>query len=50
MSKSPGAGSLYRAIDQYGQVIEVLVSEQRNLATTRRFFTRLSITAPTPAR
>jgi transposase-like protein len=31
---------LYRAIDQYGQVIDVLVSEQRDLAATRRFFTR----------
>jgi transposase, IS6 family len=31
---------LYRAIDQYGPVIDVLVSEQRDLAATRRFFTR----------
>jgi IS6 family transposase len=31
---------LYRAIDQFGQVIDVLVSEQRDLAATRRFFTR----------
>jgi IS6 family transposase len=31
---------LYRAIDQYGQVIDVLVSERRDLAATRRFFTR----------
>jgi transposase, IS6 family len=31
---------LYRAIDQYGQVIDVLVSEQRDLAATRQFFTR----------
>jgi transposase, IS6 family len=30
----------YRAIDQYGQVIDVLVSEKRDLATTRRFFSR----------
>ena len=29
---------LYRAIDQYGQVIDVMVSEKRNLAATRRFF------------
>jgi len=28
---------LYRAIDQYGQVIDVLVSEKRDLAATRRF-------------
>ena len=31
---------LYRAIDQYGQVIDVLVSEKRDLAATRRFFNR----------
>ncbi|HKR49537.1 MAG TPA: IS6 family transposase [Pseudonocardiaceae bacterium] len=31
---------LYRAIDQYGQVIDVLVSEKRDLVATRRFFTR----------
>jgi transposase, IS6 family len=31
---------LYRAIDQYGQVIDVLVSRKRDLAATRRFFTR----------
>jgi transposase, IS6 family len=30
---------LYRAIDQFGQVIDVLVSEKRSLAATRRFFT-----------
>jgi IS6 family transposase len=29
---------LYRAIDQYGQVIDVLVSEKRDLAVTLRFF------------
>src|SRR5918912_2583616 len=29
---------LYRAIDQYGQVIDVLVSEKRDLAATHRFF------------
>jgi transposase, IS6 family len=31
---------LYRAIDQFGQVIDVLVSQKRDLTTTRRFFTR----------
>jgi transposase, IS6 family len=30
---------LYQAIDQYGQVIDVLVSEKRDLAATRHFFT-----------
>ncbi len=29
---------LYRAIDQYGQVIDVLVSQKRDLVATRRFF------------
>jgi len=28
---------LYRAIDQYGQVIDVLLSDKRDLAATRRF-------------
>jgi len=32
---------LYRAIDQYGQVIDVLVSPKRDLAATRRFFIRV---------
>ena len=31
---------LYRAIDQYGQVVDVLVSPRRDLAATRRFFAR----------
>ena len=31
---------LYRAIDQYGQVIDVLVSQKRDMVATRRFFTR----------
>jgi transposase, IS6 family len=32
--------SLYRAVDQFGQVIDVLAVEKRDLAATRRFFTR----------
>jgi transposase-like protein len=40
---------LYRAIDQYGQVIDVLVSEKRDLAATRRFFTRALEHGPHPA-
>jgi transposase-like protein len=40
---------LYRAIDQFGQVIDVLVSEKRDLAATRRFFTRALGQAPRPA-
>jgi len=31
---------LYRAIDQYGQVIDVLVAEKRDLEATHRFFTQ----------
>jgi DDE domain len=30
---------LYRAVDQFGQVIDVLLSEQRDTAAARRFFT-----------
>jgi IS6 family transposase len=40
---------LYRAIDQYGQVIDVLVSEKRDLAATRRFFTRALRHGPEPS-
>ena len=39
---------LYQAIDQYGQVIDVLVSEKRDLAATRRFFTRALDHGPSP--
>jgi transposase-like protein len=38
----------YRAIDQSGQVIDVLVSEKRDLAT-RRFFTRALEQGPRPS-
>nr|WP_246608049.1 IS6 family transposase [Actinoplanes toevensis] len=31
---------VYRAVDQYGQVIDVLVSTRRDAAAARRFFTR----------
>ena len=40
---------LYRAIDQYGQVIDVLVSTKRDLAATRRFFTRALEHGPLPS-
>jgi transposase, IS6 family len=40
---------VYRAIDQVGRVIEVLVPEERNRAATRRFFTRALGQAPPPA-
>nr|MDQ3826543.1 IS6 family transposase [Actinomycetota bacterium] len=39
---------LYRAIDQFGQVIDVLVSEKRDLAATRLFFTRALQHGPSP--
>jgi transposase-like protein len=39
---------LYRAIDQYGQVIDVLISEKRDLTATRRFFTRALEHGPRP--
>ena len=39
---------LYRAIDQFGQVIDVLVSKKRDLAATRRFFTRALQHGPSP--
>ena len=31
---------LYRAVDQHGQVIDVLLSARRDLAVARRFFTQ----------
>jgi transposase-like protein len=39
---------LYRAVDQYGQVIDVMVSEQRDIAAARRFFTRAFTHGPAP--
>jgi IS6 family transposase len=39
---------LYRAIDQYGQVIDVLVSQKRDLAATRQFFTHALQDGPCP--
>ena len=40
---------LYRAIDQYGQVIDVLVSQKRDLGATRRFFSRALEHGPSPS-
>ncbi len=40
---------LYRAIDQYGQVIDVFVSQKRYMAATRRFFTRALEHDPCPS-
>ena len=39
---------LYRAVDQYGQVIDVLVSERRDAAAARAFFTRALTHGPAP--
>jgi transposase, IS6 family len=39
---------LYRAVDQCGQVIDVLLSEQRDTAAARRFFTRALSCGPVP--
>ena len=40
---------LYRAIDQHGQVIDVMLSERRDLAAARRFFTRALRAGTIPA-
>jgi transposase, IS6 family len=40
---------LYRAIDQYDQVIDVLLSARRDLAAARRFFTRALRAGTVPA-
>jgi IS6 family transposase len=40
---------LYRAIDQHGQVIDVLLSERRDLAAARRFFGRALRAGSVPA-
>jgi hypothetical protein len=39
---------LYRAIDQFGKVIDVLVAEKRDMAATRRFFARALEHGPSP--
>jgi transposase-like protein len=39
---------LYRAVDQYGQVIDVLLSEQRDTTAARRFFARALAQGPVP--
>ena len=40
---------LYRAVDQFGQVIDVLVSRKRDKTAARRFFTRALAGATPPA-
>ena len=39
---------LHRAVDQFGQVIDVMMSEQRDTAAGRRFFTRALRHGPAP--
>jgi transposase, IS6 family len=39
---------LYRAVDQFGQVIDVLLSKQRDTAAARRFFVRALRHGPAP--
>jgi IS6 family transposase len=39
----------YRAVDQHGQVIDVLLSVRRDLAAARRFFTRALRAGTVPA-
>jgi transposase-like protein len=39
---------LYRAVDQYGQVIDVLLAEQRDTAAAGRFFIRALRYGPVP--
>jgi IS6 family transposase len=40
---------LYRAVDQHGQVIDVLLSARRDLPAARRFFTRAMRAGTIPA-
>jgi transposase-like protein len=39
---------VYRAVDQFGQVIDVLVSQKRDMAATYQFFTRALEHEPSP--
>ena len=39
---------LYRAVDQFGQVIDVLLTEQRDTAAARRFFVQALVHGPAP--
>lgn len=40
---------LYRAIDQHSQVVDVLVTERREMAATRGFVTRALEHGPCPS-
>ncbi len=39
---------LYRAIDQFGQVIDVILSDKRDISATRRIFHRALVPAAAP--
>jgi transposase, IS6 family len=39
---------LYRAVDQYGQIIDVLLSAQRDTTAARRFFAGALAQGPAP--
>ena len=39
---------MYRAVDQHGQVIDVLVTMRRDAAAARAFFTRALSSVPAP--
>src|SRR5207244_4449446 len=48
-SRSPADGTiLYRAVDQHGQVIDVLVSERRDGPAARAFFASALAHGPSP--
>jgi transposase, IS6 family len=40
---------LYRAVDQHGQVIDVLLSDRRSASAARAFFTRALTSRPVPS-
>ena len=42
--------SLYRAVDEHGQVVDVLLRERRDLAFTQAFFRRRPGDRPDPDR
>jgi hypothetical protein len=46
--KVAGWTYLYRAVDQHGQVIDVLVSQRRDAAAARTFFARALAVGPSP--
>ncbi len=51
MSRSQAAGRrryVYRAVDQYGQVIDVYVSDKSDTVAATRFFTTAIVTHGTP--